>query len=99
MSKDKVTRAWKDEEYRNSLSAAERAAVPENPAGSIELSADELTKVSAGEEPTTGAPQPGDLATTYGTSSCDGTKNDIQCDNSGTEEFRGGFNSLRMRRG
>ncbi|HEV7786740.1 MAG TPA: mersacidin/lichenicidin family type 2 lantibiotic [Thermoanaerobaculia bacterium] len=28
-----VVRAWRDEEYRNSLSEQERAGLPENPAG------------------------------------------------------------------
>ena len=28
-----VVRAWRDEEYRNSLTAEERASLPENPAG------------------------------------------------------------------
>jgi mersacidin/lichenicidin family type 2 lantibiotic len=33
-----VIRAWTDEEYRLSLSAAELAVLPANPAGMIELS-------------------------------------------------------------
>ena len=32
-----IIRAWKDEEYRLSLSEAERALLPANPAGLIEL--------------------------------------------------------------
>ena len=28
-----VVRAWRDEEYRNSLTEQERASLPENPAG------------------------------------------------------------------
>jgi mersacidin/lichenicidin family type 2 lantibiotic len=32
-----VIRAWKDEQYRLSLSEAERALLPEHPAGVIEL--------------------------------------------------------------
>ncbi len=32
-----IVRAWKDEEYRASLSAAELAALPDNPVGMIEL--------------------------------------------------------------
>jgi mersacidin/lichenicidin family type 2 lantibiotic len=42
MSQVNVIRAWKDEEYRNSLSAEERAALPENPAGLVELTEAEL---------------------------------------------------------
>ena len=37
-----IIRAWKDEGYRNSLSEAERAALPENPAGIVELSDEEM---------------------------------------------------------
>ncbi|HLT34741.1 MAG TPA: mersacidin/lichenicidin family type 2 lantibiotic [Enhygromyxa sp.] len=37
MSKIDIIRAWKDPSYRQSLSAAERALVPENPAGPVEL--------------------------------------------------------------
>jgi mersacidin/lichenicidin family type 2 lantibiotic len=37
MSKRNIIRAWKDVEYRNSLSAEERANLPENPAGLVEL--------------------------------------------------------------
>jgi mersacidin/lichenicidin family type 2 lantibiotic len=42
-----IIRAWKDEEYRLSLSAAERALLPENPVGLIEL-ADEDLNIAAG---------------------------------------------------
>jgi mersacidin/lichenicidin family type 2 lantibiotic len=43
-----VTRAWKDESYRESLSAEERSLLPENPAGEIELSEAELEAVYGG---------------------------------------------------
>ena len=33
-----IIRAWKDEEYRQSLSTEELKQLPENPAGLIELS-------------------------------------------------------------
>lgn len=39
MSKIDVVRAWKDEEYRAALSASELAALPANPAGSVEFAA------------------------------------------------------------
>ncbi|HKX26652.1 MAG TPA: mersacidin/lichenicidin family type 2 lantibiotic [Blastocatellia bacterium] len=35
---DKIIRAWKDEDYRLSLSLDEQRALPANPAGSVELS-------------------------------------------------------------
>ena len=38
MSNNDIIRAWKDEEYRNSLSAERRSQLPENPSGKIELS-------------------------------------------------------------
>ena len=43
-----VCRAWKDPAYRNSLTEAERAVLPPNPAGSIELSDADLGKVAGG---------------------------------------------------
>lgn len=48
MSKQDIIRAWKDAEYRNSLSAAERAALPDNPAGLIDLTSEELGAVAGG---------------------------------------------------
>src|SRR5207245_4107116 len=45
-----IIRAWKDEEYRLSLSAAERALLPDNPAGLIELTDTDLEQI-AGEAP------------------------------------------------
>ena len=48
MSRVNVIRAWKDEEYRLSLTEAERAALPENPAGLIELTETELGQAAGG---------------------------------------------------
>jgi mersacidin/lichenicidin family type 2 lantibiotic len=48
MSQEMLIRAWKDEEYRLSLSEAERALLPENPAGGFELSDAELDAIVAG---------------------------------------------------
>jgi mersacidin/lichenicidin family type 2 lantibiotic len=50
MSQVNVVRAWKDEEYRLGLTEAERAALPENPAGLVELAADELGSVAGGDD-------------------------------------------------
>jgi mersacidin/lichenicidin family type 2 lantibiotic len=50
MSVQKIVRAWEDPEYRHSLSAAERAGVPENPAGGIELTDAELGQVLGGAQ-------------------------------------------------
>ncbi len=51
MSPRDIIRAWKDIEYRLSLSAAERASLPSNPAGLIELSDAELDWASGGTPP------------------------------------------------
>ena len=42
MSRLDVIRAWKDEEYFSSLSETEKVLLPQNPAGFVELSDDEL---------------------------------------------------------
>jgi mersacidin/lichenicidin family type 2 lantibiotic len=42
---DKIIRAWKDEDYRMSLSTDERQALPENPAGVVEFSGADLNRV------------------------------------------------------
>ena len=49
MSKIDIVRAWKDEDYCASLTAAERASLPGNPAGSIELTDLELSAVAGGQ--------------------------------------------------
>jgi mersacidin/lichenicidin family type 2 lantibiotic len=51
MSNIDVIRAWKDADYRRSLSDAERASLPANPAGRIELTAADLQVVSGGAIP------------------------------------------------
>jgi mersacidin/lichenicidin family type 2 lantibiotic len=48
MSHRRTIRAWKDEDFRLSLSEAERASLPQNPAGPIELSDAELGTVAGG---------------------------------------------------
>jgi mersacidin/lichenicidin family type 2 lantibiotic len=48
MSKTNIVRAWKDAEYRQSLTEAERAGLPENPAGLIELTDAEIGLAAGG---------------------------------------------------
>ena len=48
MSKLDIIRAWKDEEYRESLSAADKSRVPQNPAGIIELTDPDMAEVGGG---------------------------------------------------
>ncbi|MCF4970090.1 mersacidin/lichenicidin family type 2 lantibiotic [Nostoc sp. CMAA1605] len=47
MSNNDIIRAWKNEEYRNSLSAEQLSQLPQNPAGMIELP-NEVTQTLAG---------------------------------------------------
>ena len=53
MSQSKVIRAWKDPAYRNSLSSAEQADLPANPAGAIEIPETELGQTAGGKAPHT----------------------------------------------
>ena len=48
MSSKNIIRAWKDEDYHVSLSDAELAALPANPAGQIELTDAQLDAVAGG---------------------------------------------------
>jgi mersacidin/lichenicidin family type 2 lantibiotic len=45
MSRIDIIRAWKDEAYRRSLSEADRASLPMNPAGVVELTEAEAQAV------------------------------------------------------
>jgi mersacidin/lichenicidin family type 2 lantibiotic len=45
MSRINIIRAWKDEAFRQSLSDAERARLPQNPAGAVELTEAEAAAV------------------------------------------------------
>ena len=47
MPHEDIIRAWKDEEYRNSLSEEQRAQLPENPAGIVELADEEMEVMMA----------------------------------------------------
>lgn len=51
MDKDKevdIGRAWKDEEYRNSLTPEQLAQIPSNPAGDVEMSQEDLDDIAGG---------------------------------------------------
>ncbi len=48
MSNIDIIRAWKDEDYRNSLSEEQRSQLPENPAGLIELSDEGMQTIGGG---------------------------------------------------
>ncbi|MDZ8188410.1 MAG: mersacidin/lichenicidin family type 2 lantibiotic [Nostoc sp. ChiSLP02] len=43
-----VVRAWKDEEYRSSLTEAQRAQIPDNPAGLVDLTDEEINGIEGG---------------------------------------------------
>jgi len=49
MSKLDIIRAWKDEDYANSLTDVQRAMLPQNPAGIIELTDQDLNGAGGGE--------------------------------------------------
>lgn len=48
MSKLDIIRAWKDEEYCEGLSTAEKSRLPQNPAGIIELTEPDMAEVEGG---------------------------------------------------
>ncbi|MDF5718322.1 MAG: mersacidin/lichenicidin family type 2 lantibiotic [Rhizonema sp. NSF051] len=48
MSNIDIIRAWKDENYRNSLSDEQRSQLPPNPAGVIDLSVEEMESIVGG---------------------------------------------------
>jgi mersacidin/lichenicidin family type 2 lantibiotic len=48
MTQAQVVRAWKDPEYRSTLSEAQLRALPANPAGLVELNESELMEVNGG---------------------------------------------------
>jgi mersacidin/lichenicidin family type 2 lantibiotic len=50
MNPEQIVRSWKNEDYRLSLSLDEQALLPENPAGLIELSDDELLGIGGGDD-------------------------------------------------
>lgn len=48
MSHENIIRAWKDENFRNSLSEQERTSLPENPVGLVELTDTQLSVIAGG---------------------------------------------------
>lgn len=48
MKKTDIARAWRDPEFYASLSDAERALVPANPVGLVEVDADVLGSITGG---------------------------------------------------
>jgi mersacidin/lichenicidin family type 2 lantibiotic len=53
MTNENIVRAWKDVNYRNSLSEADRAALPDHPAGRMELGNGEWNQTEGGRAPVT----------------------------------------------
>lgn len=53
MSNETIIRAWKDENFRNNLSAKELTLLPANPVGLIELTDAELSAVAGALPPPT----------------------------------------------
>ncbi|MBO3462203.1 mersacidin/lichenicidin family type 2 lantibiotic [Aetokthonos hydrillicola Thurmond2011] len=54
MSHDKIIRAWKDENYRQSLTEDERSQLPANPVGMLELTDSQLRNAIGGRNSTYG---------------------------------------------
>jgi mersacidin/lichenicidin family type 2 lantibiotic len=50
MTNQEIVRSWKDEDHLLNLSSQERAFLPDNPAGLIELTDDELVGVEGGSD-------------------------------------------------
>jgi len=82
MSEQNIIRAWKDPAYRASLSPEQLAALPNSPAGMVELSSAELNHVAGGRGAgVTSLPCELDkLGFTKNTFPCCPTQ-DITCDN------------------
>ena len=57
MSKLDIIRAWRDSDYRLSLTKTEREQLPEHPAGLIELDDVDLEGVAAARGPKNTSPQ------------------------------------------
>jgi mersacidin/lichenicidin family type 2 lantibiotic len=53
VSEEDIIRAWNDEEYRSTLSDEEKAKLPPNPAGEIELTDEDLAQIQGGLDPGT----------------------------------------------
>jgi mersacidin/lichenicidin family type 2 lantibiotic len=68
-----IIRAWEDPEYRKSLSPEQRAKLPANPVGEIELTEDELTAIMGGDDSNT-SPQ-GCHANSNQANTCHGSNN------------------------
>jgi mersacidin/lichenicidin family type 2 lantibiotic len=51
MSEQDIVRAWKDQNYRESLTEEQRSQLPENPAGLAELSDEVLETIAGGLRP------------------------------------------------
>jgi mersacidin/lichenicidin family type 2 lantibiotic len=68
-----IVRAWKDEEYRAGLTAAELASLPQNPAGTVELTDEQMGRVAGagngGGNPPTPPISSGSICETF-TCSC-----------------------------
>ena len=51
MSKENIIRAWKDKDFRSSLSEEQRALLPQHPAGMVELTDAQLGNAAGGKPP------------------------------------------------
>ncbi len=49
MSNNEIINAWRDEDYSSSLSEEQRSQLPENPAGMVELSDEDMEIIAGGD--------------------------------------------------
>ncbi|HVF56056.1 MAG TPA: mersacidin/lichenicidin family type 2 lantibiotic [Pyrinomonadaceae bacterium] len=50
MNREQIIRAWKDEDFRESLNDVERSMLPEHPSGVVSISDDELDNAAGAED-------------------------------------------------
>ena len=48
LSVNEIIRAWKDKNFRDSLNEEQRAQLPANPAGLVEINDEQLVQVTGG---------------------------------------------------
>jgi mersacidin/lichenicidin family type 2 lantibiotic len=51
LSVQEIIRAWKDKNFRDSLNEEQRAQLPANPAGLVEIDDEQLVQVTGGAPP------------------------------------------------
>ena len=92
---DRIIRAWKDPEYRLSLSEEEQALLPENPAGAIELTDDELETAVGGHASSNSSNSSARSASSSSRSSSNSARSSSTSARSSSNSARSSSNSSR----